>query len=114
VYFEIHRFFKKLDSNELLLPDEGILPNKNVSLPYVFVVDKAFALSTSIMKPYSGVYEKGNPKRIFNYRLSRVRRVVENGVHLQETRIYRSKILKHVINCEPNIIVEKKIIKVVR
>lgn len=88
-------FFKKMDSNELLLPDEGILPNTNVSLPYVFVVDKAFALSTNIMKPYSGVHEKGNPKRIFNYRLSRTRRVVENvfGIMTSVFRIFRGPIL---------------------
>nr|CAI5834075.1 unnamed protein product [Callosobruchus analis]CAI5861678.1 unnamed protein product [Callosobruchus analis] len=31
------------------------------------------------MKPYSGFYEKGSKQRIFNYRLSRARRVVENA-----------------------------------
>lgn len=42
---------KKLDADELILPHDGILPNTNVSLPYVFVADEAFALSTNIIKP---------------------------------------------------------------
>lgn len=47
------------------------------------------------MKPYSGVYEKRNAKRIFNYRLSRARRVVENvfGIMTSVFRIFRGPIL---------------------
>jgi len=88
-------FFKKLDTNELILPHDEILPNTNVSLPYVFLTDEALALSTNMMKPYSGVHEKGNAKRIFNYRLSRARRVVENvfGIMASVFRIFRGPIL---------------------
>jgi len=88
-------FFKKLDTDKLKLPHEEILPNTDVSLPYVFVTDAAFPLSTNMMKPYSGVYEKGNAKRIFNYRLSRARRVVENvfGIMVSVFRVFRGPIL---------------------
>lgn len=87
--------FKKLETNELMLPQEEILPNTNVSLPYVFVTDEAFALSKNVMKPYSGIYEKGNSKRVFNYRLSRACRVVENvfGIMTSVFRIFRGPIL---------------------
>jgi len=66
-----------------------------VSLPYAFLTDEAFALSTNIMKPYSGVHEKGNAKRIFNHWLSRARRVVENvfGIMASVFRIFRGPIL---------------------
>lgn len=88
-------FFKKLDTDELILPHDEILPNTNASLPYVFLTDEAFALSTNMMKPYLGVHEKGNAKRIFNYRLSRARRVVENvfGIMVSVFRIFRGPII---------------------
>lgn len=45
-------------------------------MPYAFVGDEAFGLSTNMLRPYAG---KCLPvhKRIFNYRLSRARRHVE-------------------------------------
>lgn len=47
------------------------------------------------MKPYSGVHEKGNAKRIFNYRLSRTRQVVENvfGIMASVFRIFRRPVI---------------------
>lgn len=71
-------FFKKLDNNKLMLPVEASVSSKNILLPYVIVADDAFPLSSHIMKPFPGVYEKGSLERIFNYRCSRARRVVEN------------------------------------
>lgn len=64
-------------------------------MPYVFVGDNAFALGTHMMKPYSGVFEKGNRKRVYNYRLSRARRVVENvfGILSSVFRVFRKPIL---------------------
>lgn len=48
-----------------------------------------------MMKPYSGVHDKGNAKRVFNYRLSRARRVVENafGIMASVFRVFRRPIL---------------------
>lgn len=54
------------------------LPGRQRSVPYIFVGDDAFPLSRSVLKPYSGTHAKGSIKRIFNYRLSRARRIVEN------------------------------------
>lgn len=60
----------------LSLPPVETLESTNVQIPYVLVGDSAFALSENLMRPYPGTYEKGNIKRIFNYRLSRARRIV--------------------------------------
>lgn len=47
------------------------------------------------MKPYPGVYNKGSSQRIFNYRLSRARRVVENvfGIMTSVFRVFRKPML---------------------
>nr|CAI5834070.1 unnamed protein product [Callosobruchus analis]CAI5861674.1 unnamed protein product [Callosobruchus analis] len=57
--------------------------------------DEAFALNDNLMKPYSGFYEKGSKQRIFNYRLSRARRVVENAFGICSTvfRVLRKPLL---------------------
>ena len=65
-------------------------------LPYAFVADEAFPLREQIMRPYAGRRMSTEPekKRIFNYRLSRARRVVENtfGILVSKFRIFRQPI----------------------
>jgi len=70
--------YEKLENCELGIPNPQPLPGRNRSVPYVFVADGAFGLHDNIMKPYPGVHKKSSKKRVFNYRLSRARRVVEN------------------------------------
>nr|CAH7739470.1 unnamed protein product [Callosobruchus chinensis] len=57
--------------------------------------DDAFPLTTAIMKPYSGHQEKHSKNRVFNYRLSRARRVVENvfGILAAVFRVLRKPML---------------------
>ena len=54
-----------------------------IILPYVLVSDEIFSLKPWLMKPYPG---KGLPesKDIFNYRLSRCRRIIENTLQQNE------------------------------
>jgi len=88
--------WKKFENGQLMLPaDEPLDAETNIMFPYVFVVDSAFALNKHMMKPYSGVHDKGNGKRVFNYRLSRARRVVENafGIMASVFRVFRRPIL---------------------
>lgn len=80
--------YQKLSKNQLMLPPDD-------PMPYVFVEDDAFALTTRMLKPYPGVHDKGSSKRIFHYRLSRARRVVENvfGILASVFRIFSKPIL---------------------
>lgn len=86
---------KKLEENSLNLPNLNILPGREKNVPYVFVADEAFPLKDNILKPYPGSHEKGSVKRIFNYRLSRARRIVENvfGILSAIFRVLRKPIL---------------------
>jgi hypothetical protein len=59
-------------------PDPDPIPNDYQDVPYFFIGDDAFALRPTMMKPYS-LRGLTNDERIFNYRLSRARRVVENS-----------------------------------
>ena len=65
------------ESGSLGLPFPDPLPHDYQDVPYFFVGDDAFALRETMMKPYSK-RNLNDDERIFNYRLSCARRVVEN------------------------------------
>ena len=62
-------------------------------LPYVFVGDETFSLRADFMKPYPQK-ELNRERRIFNYRLSRARRIVENvfGILASKFRVFHTAI----------------------
>lgn len=89
-------FFKKcLEDNMMHLPLPRPLPQSSFSMPYVFVGDEAFKLTCNVMKPFSGLHNKRTKQRIFNYRLSRSRRVSENafGIMSSSFRVFRRPLL---------------------
>ena len=67
-----------LEENRLGFPPPEPLRGDDRDMPFFLVGDDAFPLRSWMMKPYSrrGMDHK---ERIFNYRLSRARRVVENA-----------------------------------
>lgn len=93
--FKNSELWRKIQGNSLNIPEPSKLPGRHQNTPYVILADEAFALHENIMKPYSGSYEKGTKQRIFNYRLSRARRVVENafGILTSVFRVLRKPML---------------------
>ncbi|XP_043206335.1 putative nuclease HARBI1 [Amphibalanus amphitrite] len=80
-----------------VLPPPKALPNTDEELPHFLVGDEAFPLQRHLMRPYaraSLVGSEADQRRIFNYRLSRARRCVENafGILAQQWRIYRGSL----------------------
>jgi len=72
-------------------PEPSKLPGSDKIVPYVIVGDEAFRLHKHIMKPYARKSARENhSETVFNYRLSRARRVTENafGLLSQTFRIF--------------------------
>lgn len=72
-------FGRSIVQNTIDLPED--IRFGSVNMPFVFVADDAFPLTDRIMKPFSP--PRGgrltDAEKIFNYRLSRARRCVENA-----------------------------------
>lgn len=70
---------QRVENGEMDIPPESPnLPNSNVKTPYFFVGDEAFKLAKNMMRSYPGRHLEPD-RRVFNYRLSRARRCIENA-----------------------------------
>lgn len=84
-------FGKALEKNKLNIPNNRELPGTNEKLPYVIIGDEAFPLKNYLLRPYPGPQMYNDvKKKIFNERLSRARKVVEDafGQLTAKFRIY--------------------------
>lgn len=99
--FRSSEFGQRLHENSLNIPNAAHLPGSDVDMPYFLVGDAAFPLKSYLMKPYGG-REISQECSIFNYRLSRARRVIENafGILASRWRIFRHPITASIENVE--------------
>ncbi|XP_011864017.1 PREDICTED: uncharacterized protein LOC105559950 [Vollenhovia emeryi] len=90
-----------LHSNTLNVP----LPARIVGereLPYVLVGDEAYPLAPYLMRPYPRRSDLDLRKKVYNYRLSRARRVIENafGILVARWRIFRRPINTSILKAK--------------
>ena len=94
---------KALEEKKLNVPENKCLPDAPElgPMPHVIVADAAFPFKTYIMRPYAG-RNLADAERIFNYRLSKARRISENafGILAARWRVYQRRIQLHPINTE--------------
>ncbi|XP_060809344.1 uncharacterized protein LOC106139680 [Amyelois transitella] len=70
------KFWELYQQKKLNLPEPSILPGSARISPYVIISDEAFALGQNLMKPFPQ-NSLNEERKVFNYRLSRARSVVE-------------------------------------
>ena len=72
------------------------LPGLTQPVPHFFVADDSFAMRNYIMKPYP-FKDQPAPNRIFNYRLSRAHRIVENefGIIANRFHVLRKPLIQN-------------------
>ena len=85
------------EGNPLGIPPPAPFPGYRGLLHYYFVGDDAFEMDFHLMKPFPSA-DLTMPQRIFNYRLSRARRIVENAFGILATRF---RCLRREIEMEP-------------
>ena len=95
--FSNSSFYNIFKDNLLKILQSGQLTNFAEEMPFVFVGDDAFPLLRNLMKPYSGE-NLSSEEIIFNYRLSRARRIVENAFGILASRFC---VLLNKINLNP-------------
>ena len=69
---------RRIEDGSIGFPDPAPIPNDDRNMPYFLIGDDAFGLKSTMMKPYSR-RNLTQEERIYNYRLSWARRVVENA-----------------------------------
>jgi hypothetical protein len=86
-----------LENNKLNIPEGKPLSGQADPSPFVIVGDDAFPLKPYLLKPFPHKNVPG-PNRVFNYRLSRARRIVENAFGIISVRF---RVLRRPIELMP-------------
>ena len=96
--FQKSEFGKFYTKDQLNVPGPKYLPRAKYlgPMPHVIVADEAFLLCPTIRRPFPrgrNVARMPRPHQVFNYHLSRARRIVENtfGILAQHFHIYNTR-----------------------
>uniref|UniRef100_A0A8C4WX70 DDE Tnp4 domain-containing protein n=1 Tax=Eptatretus burgeri TaxID=7764 RepID=A0A8C4WX70_EPTBU len=76
---------KALEERTANLPEPASFPGDDRPINFAIAADEAFPLKEYLMKPYSHI-NPSQKTRVFNYRISRARRVVENAFGIMANR----------------------------
>ncbi|CAH2085196.1 unnamed protein product [Euphydryas editha] len=98
--FQYSDIYRKLHEKTLKLPNPSEV--NGCVLPYVFIGDEAFSLTPEFMKPFRQNLLNVE-RRVYNYRLSRARRIIENvfGILVNRFKVLESKIIVDIENNKP-------------
>lgn len=88
-------------TNPLHIPPPRLVNGITDPLPFFMVGDDAFPLKHTLMKPYPHL-QLSVLQRVYNYRLSRCRRIVENafGILTTKFRLFRQEMSMRPDSCE--------------
>jgi len=75
--FTESNIYNYLETNSFNVPPNRPLPNTNIPMPFVLLGDQGYPLKEYLMRPYPCTTNLDPEKEIFNYRLSRARRMIE-------------------------------------
>uniref|UniRef100_A0ABD2VV58 DDE Tnp4 domain-containing protein n=1 Tax=Trichogramma kaykai TaxID=54128 RepID=A0ABD2VV58_9HYME len=91
-----------LENGEIRLPMPEPLQNSNAVCPFYLIGDGGFPLKSYLMKPYLRTNNMSIPQKIFNYRLSHARQVIECAFgELSKTwEVNMKKLEWKLSNCE--------------
>lgn len=87
--------YKAIIRNEVNIPQPEPLRARTKKIPYCIIGDDAFALSHNLLKPYPRSTNLSAKQKIFNCRLCRASRVVENAFGILSSRF---RIFKRTMN----------------
>ena len=85
---------KMFERNQMNIPEPEVIKGENFKMPYFLVGDEIFPLKNWLMRPYAGSALTDDRRKLFNYRQSRARRVIENtfGIMVAQWRIFQTPI----------------------
>lgn len=116
--FSSSNICNRLETDNFNMPEDKLLPNSDILVPYVLLGDETYPITPYLMGPYSG-QNLTNEERNYNFRLSRARRSIECAFGLLDAnwKCLKNELLVHpkrvdtIVKCVcllHNIVIDKE------